>query len=103
MLFSFCKVPSCDCLLLLPIPAGPASLQLSFSVAAWSQVCVAAVNQICVSACICSFFKNPFAFANVPLPPAVYVAAAACRFLFPLAIRFLLGSSCPQPREPHQF
>ncbi|WNY24171.1 hypothetical protein MmiHf6_15000 [Methanimicrococcus hongohii] len=66
-------------------PAEPARLQLSFNVAATWQVCVAA--------CICSFFSNPFAFANVPLLPSgfccrcylqVSVAAATFRFLLPL-------------------
>ncbi|WP_316557474.1 hypothetical protein [Methanimicrococcus hongohii] len=54
-------VSSYACLLLLPDTAKPASLQLSFNVAA----CVA----VSVSARICSFLRNPFAFANVPPLP----------------------------------
>ncbi|WP_316557414.1 hypothetical protein [Methanimicrococcus hongohii] len=56
-----------------------------------SRVCAA--DQVCASACICSFLRNPFAFANVPPLPSgfccrcclqVSVAAAAFRFLLPL-------------------
>ncbi|WP_316557415.1 hypothetical protein [Methanimicrococcus hongohii] len=39
----FCsgKVSSCNCLLLLPAPAEPVNLQLSFNVAVSDQVCIA--------------------------------------------------------------
>ncbi|WNY23204.1 hypothetical protein MmiHf6_05090 [Methanimicrococcus hongohii] len=49
-------------------------------------------NQVCVSVCICSYLRNPFAFANV-LPSTglcfrcylqVCVSAATYRFVFPL-------------------
>ncbi|WP_316556980.1 hypothetical protein [Methanimicrococcus hongohii] len=83
------------------------SLQLSFT--------VASIVAVSVSACICSFFSNPFAFTNVPLLPPVFrlllpirflFAAATFRFLFPLGFRFpfvVAGSSCRRPREPHKF
>ncbi|WP_316557462.1 hypothetical protein [Methanimicrococcus hongohii] len=66
------------------VPAEPADLQLSFN--------VAVAGQVCTSACICSFLRNPFAFANVPPLPTgfcfrrhlqVFVSAATYRLLFP--------------------
>ncbi|WP_316557432.1 hypothetical protein [Methanimicrococcus hongohii] len=66
----------------LPAPAEPTNLQLSFM--------VAAAGQVCAAACICSFYGNPFAFANVPLLPAATVAAATCRY------------SCRCCRQPQQ-
>ncbi|WP_316557966.1 hypothetical protein [Methanimicrococcus hongohii] len=36
---------ACNCLLRSAVPAGPASLQLSFN--------VTAADQVCISACIC--------------------------------------------------
>ncbi|WNY24458.1 hypothetical protein MmiHf6_17980 [Methanimicrococcus hongohii] len=94
-----CKMLSYPCLL-LSAPNRSANLQLSFS--------VAAVNQVCVSAYICSFYGNPFAFANVlPLPSGLrcrrYLRVCAAAATFGFALPLLpsgLRCCCRQPSPP---
>ncbi|WP_316557683.1 hypothetical protein [Methanimicrococcus hongohii] len=90
--FGSCKALPCNCLLLLPVSAEPADLQLSFNVAVANQFCVYIVGQFCVAACICSFLRNPFAFANVlPLP---FCFCFCCYLTFSVCHCYLTFSVC---------
>ncbi|WP_316557453.1 hypothetical protein [Methanimicrococcus hongohii] len=69
------------CLLLLPDPAKPASLQLSFVVAA---------EAVSVSACICSFLRNPLALNFARLRLTKFQNGRWRRCLFAMGGRCLL-------------
>ncbi|WP_316557788.1 hypothetical protein [Methanimicrococcus hongohii] len=120
------KVPFLRLSFTAAAPAKRNSLQLSFNVAAANQVYVCTVGQVCISACICSFFRNPLALNFARFAHKISgccerkcLFAAGGRFPFPLASQVSVSACrsglhcsrcCRQPqqltaaaRELHKF
>ncbi|WP_316557205.1 hypothetical protein [Methanimicrococcus hongohii] len=91
MLSTPAKCRSCNCLC-CQLPAKSARLQLSF--------CVAAAGSGLHSACICSFLRNPFAFANVSPLPFGFCFRLPIRFPVPLADQVRIAAAGSRSRCP---